>query len=101
MSKKTNDGSETHLNSRLMPLLCYIHVEHTEDYGWIIELPQVYPEGIEFENIFEDFETKKEVVTRAKNIQKTTKLPIIIYSKNGSAKTLYAAEPNKTNKLEA
>jgi len=53
------------------------------DYGWIVELPQIYHTGVEME-VDDKFCRKEDAIRHAKKIQRKIKLPIRTYNKNGS-----------------
>ena len=60
----------------------YIGVEYDEDQGWIVTIPKIYKEGIEYEteSHHEFFKDAKE---EAKTFSKNTGLPIKVYNKQG------------------
>lgn len=69
-------------------MLPHINVELDFDYGWIVELPQTYETGIEYET-HSKHETRQNAILEAKEIYGKIKMPIVIWNINNTKTILY------------
>ena len=76
MKKEVSNSENT-----MVPEL-YIGVEYDEDQGWIVTLPKVYKEGIEYETE-SHHEFDSEALEEAKIFSKNTGLPMRKWNKQG------------------